>query len=93
MIAAFSCANGGFYASTRSLYGLARIKMAPKFLRKLNSAAIPCLLLTAFNEDLRGAFYFGVPAMIIPCLIFAYFSQKKKGVKTIPIQPKELIFS
>ena len=41
LIAAFSCANGGFYASTRSLYGLARIKMAPKFLRKLNSAAIP----------------------------------------------------
>lgn len=170
LVAAFSCANSGFYAATRSLYSLSRARMAPKIFRKLNSSAIPhytvyisivaiwiflifsfqlsastafanllamsgftaticwicicwaqynfrkkfikeypnkkmafkvpffplvplfgiwiqilCLLLTAFNQDLRGAFYFGVPAMIIPCLIFAYFSQKKKGVKTIPI--------
>ena len=41
LIAAFSCANSGFYAATRSLYSLSRARMAPKCFRKLNSSAIP----------------------------------------------------
>ncbi|MDE4988573.1 amino acid permease, partial [Francisella tularensis subsp. holarctica] len=41
LVAAFSCANSGFYASVRSLYGLSRARMAPRIFRKLNSGAIP----------------------------------------------------
>jgi AAT family amino acid transporter len=176
LIAAFSCANSGFYAAVRSLYGLSKAKMAPAKLKKLNSAAIPhnavyitiisvwaflilsfklsastafanllamsgftaavcwicicwsqynfrkklikdnpntkmlfkvplfpyiplfgiwiqvlCLVLTLFNDDLRGAFYFGVPAMIIPCCVYFYLSKKKKLAKFIkPINLKKV---
>lgn len=163
LIAAFSCANSGFYAATRSLYSLSRARMAPKCFRKLNSSAIPhyavyisiaiiwvfllfsfrlsasiafanllamsgftaticwicicwaqynfrkkftaenpnkkmafkvpffpflplfgiwiqvmCLVLTLFNEDLRGAFYFGVPVMVVPCLVYMFIAKRKK---------------
>ncbi|AIT09302.1 amino acid permease [Candidatus Francisella endociliophora] len=162
LIAAFSCANSGFYAAVRSLYGLSKSRMAPSIFRKLNSASIPhysvyvsiaaiwvflilsfklsasaaftnllamsgftaticwicicwsqynfrkqlirkkatdkmlfkaplfpyislfgiwiqvlCLILTLFNDELRGAFYFGVPAMLIPCCVYFYLSKKK----------------
>ena len=41
LVAAFSCANSGFYAAVRSLYGLSRMRMAPGIFRKLNSSSIP----------------------------------------------------
>ncbi|MEY8714921.1 amino acid permease [Francisella philomiragia] len=172
LVAAFSCANSGFYAAVRSLYGLSRMRMAPSIFRKLNSSSIPhyavyvsiagvwiflilsfkltasaaftnllamsgftaticwicicwsqynfrkqmvqknaiekmvfktplfpyiplfgiwiqvlCLVLTLFNEDIRGAFYFGAPAMIIPCCVY-FFISKRKSTKII----KEPIF-
>ncbi|ORU76841.1 hypothetical protein ACC55_06825, partial [Francisella tularensis subsp. holarctica] len=41
-----------------------------------------CLVLTLFNDELRGAFYFGAPAMIIPCCIY-FFVSKKKNTKIV----------
>jgi AAT family amino acid transporter len=41
LIAAFSCANSGFYGTVRSLYGLSVEGMAPKFLSKLNHFSTP----------------------------------------------------
>jgi AAT family amino acid transporter len=41
LIAAFSCANSGFYGTVRSLYGLSVEGLAPKFLSKLNRFSTP----------------------------------------------------
>lgn len=41
LIAAFSCANSGFYGTVRSLYGLSVEGMAPKFLSNLNRFNVP----------------------------------------------------
>ncbi|MDR2457473.1 MAG: amino acid permease [Clostridiales Family XIII bacterium] len=41
LIAAFSCANSGFYGTVRSLYGLSVEGLAPKFLSKLNKFRTP----------------------------------------------------
>lgn len=41
LVAAFSCANSGFYTAVRSLYSLSRARIAPSIFRKLNSASIP----------------------------------------------------
>jgi AAT family amino acid transporter len=41
LIAAFSCANSGFYGTVRSLYGLSVEGLAPKFLSKLNRYSTP----------------------------------------------------
>ncbi|MDR2487346.1 MAG: amino acid permease [Clostridiales Family XIII bacterium] len=41
LIAAFSCANSGFYGTVRSLYGLSTEGLAPKFLSKLNRFNTP----------------------------------------------------
>jgi AAT family amino acid transporter len=41
LVAAFSCANTGFYGTVRCLYGLAVEGLAPKFLGKLNKSANP----------------------------------------------------
>ncbi len=41
LIAAFSCANSGFYGTVRSMYGLSVEGMAPKFLSKLNRFNVP----------------------------------------------------
>ncbi|MDR1571097.1 MAG: amino acid permease [Clostridiales Family XIII bacterium] len=41
LIAAFSCANSGFYGTVRSLYGLSVEGMAPKFLSDLNRFNTP----------------------------------------------------
>lgn len=41
LIAAFSCANSGFYGTVRALYGLSVEGMAPKFLSKLNKFSVP----------------------------------------------------
>ncbi len=41
LIAAFSCANTGFYGTVRCLYGLAIEGLAPKFLGKLNKRQTP----------------------------------------------------
>ncbi|MDR0817200.1 MAG: amino acid permease [Clostridiales Family XIII bacterium] len=41
LIAAFSCANSGFYGTVRSLYGLSVEGLAPKFLAKLNKYKTP----------------------------------------------------
>jgi AAT family amino acid transporter len=41
LIAAFSCANSGFYGTVRSLYGLSVEGLAPRFLSKLNRFSTP----------------------------------------------------
>lgn len=41
LIAAFSCANTGFYGTVRCMYGLSVEGLAPKFLGKLNKSANP----------------------------------------------------
>ena len=41
LIAAFSCANSGFYGTVRSLYGLSIEGLAPKFLSDLNRFNVP----------------------------------------------------
>ncbi|MDR0596145.1 MAG: amino acid permease [Clostridiales Family XIII bacterium] len=41
LVAAFSCANSGFYGTVRSLYGLSVEGLAPKFLSKLNRHSTP----------------------------------------------------
>lgn len=41
LIAAFSCANSGFYGTVRALYGLSVEGMAPKFLSRLNKFSVP----------------------------------------------------
>lgn len=41
MIAAFSCANAGFYGTVRSMYSLSIEGLSPKFLSKLNKNANP----------------------------------------------------
>ncbi|MEG0662262.1 MAG: amino acid permease, partial [Anaerovoracaceae bacterium] len=41
MIAAFSCANTGFYGTVRSMYSLSIEGLAPKFLSKVNRFANP----------------------------------------------------
>lgn len=41
LIAAFSCANTGFYGTVRCMYGLSVEGLAPKFLSKLNKSANP----------------------------------------------------
>ncbi len=41
MIAAFSCANSGFYGTVRTVYGLSVEGLAPKFLSKLNKFHVP----------------------------------------------------
>lgn len=66
MIAAFSCANAGFYGTVRSMYGLSVEGMAPKFLSNLNrfnvphnatiATIIPCwvVFLMGFASDFLG---------------------------------------
>jgi AAT family amino acid transporter len=41
LIAAFSCANSGFYGTVRTVYGLSVEGLAPKFLSKLNKFHVP----------------------------------------------------
>lgn len=41
LIAAFSCANTGFYGTVRAMYGLSVEGLAPKFLSKLNKKSNP----------------------------------------------------
>lgn len=41
LIAAFSCANSGFYGTVRTVYGLSVEGCAPKFLSKLNRFHVP----------------------------------------------------
>ena len=41
LIAAFSCANSGFYGTVRSLYGLSVEGLAPKWLSDLNKFKVP----------------------------------------------------
>jgi len=41
LIAAFSCANSGFYGTVRSVYGLSSEGLAPKFLSDLNKFNVP----------------------------------------------------
>lgn len=41
LVAAFSCANTGFYGTVRCLYGLSIEGLAPKFLSKVNSSGNP----------------------------------------------------
>ncbi len=41
LVAAFSCANTGFYGTVRAMYGLSVEGLAPKFLSKLNKKCNP----------------------------------------------------
>ena len=41
LVAAFSCANTGFYGTVRCMYGLSVEGLAPKFLSKLSKNAAP----------------------------------------------------
>lgn len=41
LVAAFSCANTGFYGTVRCMFGLSIEGLAPKFLSKLNKSANP----------------------------------------------------
>lgn len=41
LVAAFSCANTGFYGTVRAMFGLSVEGLAPKFLSKLNKSANP----------------------------------------------------
>ena len=41
LVAAFSCANTGFYGTVRAMYGLSVEGLAPKFLSKLNRKGTP----------------------------------------------------
>ena len=41
LVAAFSCANSGFYGTVRALYGLSVEGMAPQFLSRLNVFNVP----------------------------------------------------
>lgn len=41
LVAAFSCANTGFYGTVRAMYGLSIEGLAPKFLSKLNKEGNP----------------------------------------------------
>ena len=41
LIAAFSCANTGFYGTVRAMYGLSIEGLAPKFLSKVNKSGNP----------------------------------------------------
>ncbi len=41
LIAAFSCANTGFYGTVRAMYGLSIEGLAPKFLGKINKSGNP----------------------------------------------------
>lgn len=41
LVAAFSCANSGFYGTVRTVYGLSVEGLAPKFLSKLNKFHVP----------------------------------------------------
>lgn len=41
LVAAFSCANTGFYGTVRCMYGLSVEGLAPKFLSKLSKSASP----------------------------------------------------
>ncbi|MEG0829668.1 MAG: amino acid permease [Anaerovoracaceae bacterium] len=41
LVAAFSCANTGFYGTVRCMFGLSVEGLAPKFLSKLNKSANP----------------------------------------------------
>jgi AAT family amino acid transporter len=41
LVAAFSCANTGFYGTVRAMYGLSVEGLAPKFLSKLNKKGNP----------------------------------------------------
>lgn len=41
LVAAFSCANTGFYGTVRAMYGLSIEGLAPKFLSKVNASGNP----------------------------------------------------
>ncbi|MFA6119054.1 MAG: amino acid permease [Parachlamydiales bacterium] len=43
---------------------------------------IICLLIVLFNPDLRSSFYFGVPALVVPILIYKYLTLKNKKIIT-----------
>jgi len=64
IIAAFSCANSGFYATTRCLYSLAVEGLAPKKLGALNKHASP-----------QNAVVFTIVPMWIVLILGSFFSR------------------
>lgn len=61
LIAAFSCANSGFYGTVRALYGLSVEGMAPKFLSRLNR----------FNTPHNATIFTIIPIWLVFLLGFA----------------------
>lgn len=61
LIAAFSCANSGFYGTVRALYGLSVEGMAPKFLSNLNR----------FNTPYNATLFTIIPVWLVFLLGFA----------------------
>jgi AAT family amino acid transporter len=61
LVAAFSCANSGFYGTVRALYGLSVEGMAPQFLSKLNK----------FNTPQNATIFTLVPIWLVFLLGFA----------------------
>ena len=61
LVAAFSCANSGFYGTVRALYGLSVEGMAPKFLSNLNK----------FNTPQNATIFTLVPIWLVFLLGFA----------------------
>ncbi len=61
LIAAFSCANSGFYGTVRALYGLSVEGMAPKFLSNLNR----------FNTPYNATVFTIIPVWLVFLLGFA----------------------
>lgn len=61
LIAAFSCANSGFYGTVRALYGLSVEGMAPKFLSNLNR----------FNTPQNATIFTIIPVWLVFLLGFA----------------------
>ncbi|MGI6722534.1 MAG: amino acid permease [Anaerovoracaceae bacterium] len=71
LIAAFSCANTGFYGTVRAMYGLAVEGLAPEFLTKLNKKGNP-----------RNAVWFTVIFMWV-VLILGLISQLTGALETL----------
>lgn len=75
LIAAFSCANSGFYGTVRALYGLSVEGMAPKFLSNLNR----------FNTPYNATIFTIIPVWLVFLLGFASNELGLWGKEGLPL--------
>lgn len=75
LVAAFSCANSGFYGTVRSLYGLSVEGMAPKFLSDLNR----------FNVPMKATLFTLLPIWIVFMFMFCIQELGMLGGENNPI--------